>query len=528
MLDPEVTRRILIAIQSLQIPIIVILVIFGSAVYNKLNLRPFKFLYLAFLVDCIYIIFKLGLSITWGHKPEFIVIFINAVIHFFAMHISVFEFEKVLKNGVDILLNLLTSYLLIFSIKEEKIIKKDYLNIDNRYHIAGFIAIYGFVVMSYFYGVEQWADIFLMLVNMVAIGIFYHYTNVLDDIKFHFSFFWGLILYFIIQVLTLVPQAILESPRVEILGYILGATAKSLIAFGLIEIFIRMAKESVQNKLVADRLNEILGRTFHEIMPQVVEISNISKLLNKNSEERDLEIAVNKKAAREISRMVNVVSRLSTIISASHKTYISDVNFLKIESQLFGLDIPLGEADEINNINVLIEIAIMNFKSRQGREGLDHFDQRIVFHVEYGANCNVFCNAVELVQVFQNLFKNTFEAIGENGGRIFIKTKNIETLVPGINNELLLERFIQVEIEDNGPGIPLELQLDIFNIGFSTKAHEGKGRGYGLNIVKTYVEKNKGTYKLESPIEKPYLPMKVIPSGTKFVFTFPKVKITLN
>jgi signal transduction histidine kinase len=55
-----------------------------------------------------------------------------------------------------------------------------------------------------------------------------------------------------------------------------------------------------------------------------------------------------------------------------------------------------------------------------------------------------------------------------------------------------------VEIEDEGPGIPPDIQSKIYDPFFTTKA-PGKGTGLGLNIsYNIIVEKHRGDINLES------------------------------
>jgi signal transduction histidine kinase len=65
----------------------------------------------------------------------------------------------------------------------------------------------------------------------------------------------------------------------------------------------------------------------------------------------------------------------------------------------------------------------------------------------------------------------------------------------------------QLIIADNGPGIPVELQAELFTRKFTTKE---RGHGIGLITVKKIVERHQGTIRVEST------PCK----GTKFIITF--------
>ena len=77
----------------------------------------------------------------------------------------------------------------------------------------------------------------------------------------------------------------------------------------------------------------------------------------------------------------------------------------------------------------------------------------------------------ELNQVWTNLLDNAIAAVPDEGGRITIRTCFDEAA----------DR-VEVNILDNGPGIPPELQDRIFDPFFTTKG-VGEGTGLGLDIV---------------------------------------------
>jgi len=57
---------------------------------------------------------------------------------------------------------------------------------------------------------------------------------------------------------------------------------------------------------------------------------------------------------------------------------------------------------------------------------------------------------------------------------------------------------VVVEIEDNGPGVPKEIQSRIFDAFFTTKP-PGKGTGLGLNIsYNIVIDKHRGDIRLYS------------------------------
>ncbi len=93
--------------------------------------------------------------------------------------------------------------------------------------------------------------------------------------------------------------------------------------------------------------------------------------------------------------------------------------------------------------------------------------------------------AGELNQVWTNIIANALDALGDReGGRLTIRTYKRR------NN-------ICIDIEDNGPGIPPEIQSRVFEPFFTTKGI-GEGTGMGLDIVRRVLEHHGGNINLES------------------------------
>ncbi|MDF3822121.1 ATP-binding protein [Leptospira sp. 96542] len=105
------------------------------------------------------------------------------------------------------------------------------------------------------------------------------------------------------------------------------------------------------------------------------------------------------------------------------------------------------------------------------------------------------CYQEDLMQVWTNLIHNALHAVNFNG-EIKISVKD--------NKD-----HAEISFEDNGKGIPKEVQDKIFLPFFTTK-HSGEGTGLGLDISKRIIEKHKGTIDFISE-----------PGFTKFKVTLP-------
>jgi signal transduction histidine kinase len=109
----------------------------------------------------------------------------------------------------------------------------------------------------------------------------------------------------------------------------------------------------------------------------------------------------------------------------------------------------------------------------------------ITVHRDYCSDLpRVPAHGSELNQVWTNLLDNAADAMGGKG-EITIRTRR-------------REQRVDVEIEDNGPGIPDEVQPRIFDPFYTTKA-PGKGTGLGLSTSYSIVtEKHQGEIRVES------------------------------
>lgn len=96
----------------------------------------------------------------------------------------------------------------------------------------------------------------------------------------------------------------------------------------------------------------------------------------------------------------------------------------------------------------------------------------------------------QLVQVFLNLVKNACEAAGEVGSEVRLVTHYRHGLRVGQKNSReRLELPITVEIWDDGPGVPEDLALDLFDPFVTGKP---KGTGLGLSLVAKIVNDHGG------------------------------------
>lgn len=104
----------------------------------------------------------------------------------------------------------------------------------------------------------------------------------------------------------------------------------------------------------------------------------------------------------------------------------------------------------------------------------------------------------QMKQIFLNLFLNAIQAMPE-GGKLRIKTKVVDGPCP-----------VQIEIQDEGAGIPDQIKDKLFEPFFTTKE---EGIGLGLSIVKRIIDDHRGSIEVKDNH----------PRGTVFTVNFNQI-----
>jgi len=162
---------------------------------------------------------------------------------------------------------------------------------------------------------------------------------------------------------------------------------------------------------------------------------------------------------------------------------------------------PIRLQVEQTDIAQVLQQSITNAESKVPRR-----DVEIVLDVPEGLP-QVDGDASQLCQVFSNLLTNAFEAVNGKGHVVLrASLENIEQ-DPAFGSDAP-EPAVVVDVIDDGPGIPAELNDRIFNPFFTTKT---TGTGLGLPIVRKIVDAHDGRLDLSSEPAK----------GTRFRVTLP-------
>jgi two-component system sensor histidine kinase AtoS len=124
------------------------------------------------------------------------------------------------------------------------------------------------------------------------------------------------------------------------------------------------------------------------------------------------------------------------------------------------------------------------------------------------------CDHYQLCQVFTNLIANAFEALDGKGTIGIVASLGAIEPDPAFTSAPQDPTpIVIVDVADNGPGVPENLNDRIFDPFFTTKI---KGSGLGLGIVRKIVDAHDGRIDLSSSPE----------TGTRFRVTLPVTSAT--
>jgi two-component system NtrC family sensor kinase len=204
---------------------------------------------------------------------------------------------------------------------------------------------------------------------------------------------------------------------------------------------------------------------------------------------------------RAVPRMLsdsNFEYLIEEIPRAAEETLEGVDRVAKIIKALKEFSYPMGEDPVMMDVNKGIEttLTVARNEWKYHAEAELDLDPHLPFVPGFPGEFN---------QVVLNLVVNAVHAIQD-----VLPTRGVEKGVLKIRTSCV-DDFVQVEIEDNGNGIPPEVQPRIFDPFFTTKA-VGKGTGQGLSIAHAVMEKHQGSIVFRTAVGQ----------GTTFILRLPQ------
>jgi signal transduction histidine kinase len=170
-----------------------------------------------------------------------------------------------------------------------------------------------------------------------------------------------------------------------------------------------------------------------------------------------------------IAASAEIADLLNQIESSAQR--ISDL-VLAIKEYTYMDQAPVQNVDVVKSLETTL--TIMNYKLKHGVSVKRDYQKIPLLVNSFGS---------ELNQVWTNIIDNAIDAMGGKG-ELRLRTYRDDSCVV-------------VEIGDNGPGIPDDIQPHIFEPFFTTKA-VGVGTGLGLDTVQRIVKKHQGNIQVTS------------------------------
>lgn len=160
----------------------------------------------------------------------------------------------------------------------------------------------------------------------------------------------------------------------------------------------------------------------------------------------------------------------------------------------------LGLVREKESLKSIVEMSLKKLAEKIRGKGA-----KIVVGDSVDKVSPILVDKAKVQEVIQNLVENTIKFNDKKEKKVEISARPLKG-----------EKFIRVEIKDNGPGIPSEEREKIFSKFYQIEEFftgQVEGAGLGLAVVKQVVQAHGGKVGVESRVGR----------GSRFFFTLPKV-----
>ena len=224
----------------------------------------------------------------------------------------------------------------------------------------------------------------------------------------------------------------------------------------------RLRDEQVRRAERLASVATLVGGVAHELNNPLHAVLNFAQLLalDEHDPERREDLAT---IQREAERMGRIIVDLKQIARSS-----------------------LGGAMDIARVDV-DDVVRSVVRAHQGAASSRGVNLAVDLHGDLEP---VRGDRVQIEQIIANLVSNAIDAVEVRGrrsrGQVTVRTRPMRT-------------GIVLEVADDGPGIPTNLQQRIFDPFFTTKP-PGEGTGLGLSLVHRAVEDHSGEIRVESTV----------------------------
>lgn len=248
---------------------------------------------------------------------------------------------------------------------------------------------------------------------------------------------------------------------------------------GFVELFLKLPKNSEM----------LVGLEFRDLKKELTKkLNSLNVFESEEIADSLLSVGIKEIPTRSLflfteSKYRQLLSHFLEIASLIHGLKLIQFATKRVSKIMYALKaysrVQNNKEKTMTNIQASID-TVLTLYQNQIRSGIQ-------IEKEILQECEILGYPDDLLQIWTNLIHNALQAMNFKG---ILKIK--------VYNQFIeREEKCYVEIIDNGPGIPKEIQSKIFEPFFTTK-ELGAGTGLGLDIVMKVIERHKGTLELES------------------------------
>ena len=253
--------------------------------------------------------------------------------------------------------------------------------------------------------------------------------------------------------------------------------------------FSTLSQQVLQQGLTITPLSTSQARQRTKQLLTIVKDKKLAQqLVNMNLDNVDIPLANNSDFQQSVARLTKY-HQAGTILRSSNNCAMRIADLVKSLKHYAGQDsdrsMPINIHEGLEETLIIFENKLKNYQLIK----------------EYQQLPNIECHPIELEQVWTNIIANAIDA---TGGKGLLKISTVNLPYDETPN-------IQVIIEDNGPGIPKEIQDKIFELNYTTKREGNFGLGIGLSICSQIIKRHHGYIEVESEPGK----------FTRFIITLP-------
>lgn len=219
----------------------------------------------------------------------------------------------------------------------------------------------------------------------------------------------------------------------------------------------------------ADRLvslGTLAAGMAHEIRNPLSSIQTFAQLLPEKYDDREFREEFSKIVSSDTQRINRIIESVMSLVN------------------------PRSSITVTCNANELLEESLFFIESKLKKDGVKvirNYDEQLPL---------IKADKEQLQQVCLNIFLNALAALHKGDGQLTISTR--QKIIPSVTSGQK-EKYIQIEIKDNGVGIEKKLLEKIFEPFFTTRPD---GTGLGLAIVHRIIEQHRGFIQVDSEVGK--------------------------